>query len=144
MTKKDAETFSQELHVKSAVILPIYAYGDKEIIGYCCFLNQSDVLMDLENVRMVKVSIETLIRPLYDKKYNTIYSKCIRVDENMGFLTEKEKKIVKKVLLGKSYADTAETLNISINTLKTHMKNIFNKYNISSKIELFNKFHIHA
>jgi len=142
MTKKDAEAFSKALNITSAIIMPIYAYGGKDIIGYCCFVNQTDVLMNIENVSMVKSSIETLMRPLYDKKHHTIYSKCIRIDENMGFLTEKEKQIVKKVLMGKSYADIAETLNISINTLKTHMKNIFNKYSVTSRIELFNKFHI--
>lgn len=143
MSKKDADAFSKTLNIKSAIIMPIYDYGDKEIIGYCCFVDQSEVPMEVENVRMVKVSIETLMRPLYDKKQHTIYSKCIRVDEKMGILTEKEKQIMKKVITGMSYTEIAESLSITINTLKTHMKNIFNKYAVTSRIELFNKFHIH-
>ena len=142
MSKKDADAFTAELHIHSVVIKPIYAFGDKEIMGYCCFVNQSETDMDIEHVTMTNIAIETLMRPLYDKKYNTIYSKCIKIDENMGMLTEKEKEIVKKVLAGTSYLNISEYLNISINTLKTHMKNIFNKYNVNSKIELFNKFHI--
>ena len=96
----------------------------------------------MERLRELKVMFQTIARPLYDKKYNTIYSKCIRIDETMGILTAKEKEIVKKVLAGVPYSEIAERLNISINTLKTHMKNIFNKYNVNSKIGLFNKFHI--
>ncbi|HIP18926.1 MAG TPA: LuxR family transcriptional regulator [Sulfurovum sp.] len=142
MTKKEADAFTKELNITSAVIIPIYAFGDQEIMGYCCFVFRSDHELVMEKLRTLQVLFQTLVRPLYDKKYNTIYSKCIRIDENMNFLTSKEKKIVKKVLAGHSYANTAEVLNISINTLKTHMKNIFNKYAVTSKIELFNKFHI--
>jgi DNA-binding CsgD family transcriptional regulator len=142
MSKKDADAFSRELGIKSAVIMPIYAYGDKEIMGYSCFVFQTDLEPDHEELRAMKVLFQTLLRPLYDKQCNTIYSKCIRIDENMGALTDKEKQVVKKVLAGLSYADIAVLLNISINTLKSHMKNIFNKYGVTSKIELFNKFHI--
>jgi len=142
MTKKDVDAFSKELGIHSAVIIPIYAFGDKEIIGYCCFVYRTHIELDMEKVRSIQIMFQTLLRPLYDKKYNTIYSKCIRIDEHMSFLTDKEKQIVKKVLAGMSYAEIAGLSNISINTLKTHMKNIFNKYAVTSKIELFNKSHI--
>jgi len=142
MTKKEANAFSKELDIQSAVIVPIYAFGDKEIIGYCCFVYRTDVELDMEKIRSMKIMFQTLMRPLYDKNHNTIYSKCIRIDENMGFLTDKEKPIVKKVLSGMSYAEIAKLSGITINTLKTHMKNIFNKYGVNSKIELFHKFHI--
>jgi len=143
MTKKDIEVFSETLEIKSAVILPIYAFGDKEIMGYSCFVFRTDTEVDHDAMHALQMMFQTLMRPLYDKKYNTIYSKCIRIDENMGMLTTKEKEVVKKVLAGVSYAEISELLNISMNTLKTHMKNIFNKYAVTSKIELFNKFHIH-
>jgi len=65
----------------------------------------------------------------------------VRIDEEMKLLTSQEKKIVRKVLEGTSYPEIAAILDISINTLKTHMKNTFNKYNVSSKIELYNKLH---
>ncbi len=142
MSKKNAVAFSKKLNIKSAVIMPVHAFGDKEIMGYCCFVFRTDAEPELEALRAMNILFQTIMRPLYDKKYNTIYSKCIRIDENMNFLTEKEKTIMKKVLSGKSYAEIAELTNISMNTLKTHMKNIFNKYAVTSKIELFNKFHI--
>jgi len=49
---------------------------------------------------------------------HSIINVCI--DEEMNILSKQEKKIVKKVLKGHSYVETAEELNISINTLNTH------------------------
>jgi DNA-binding CsgD family transcriptional regulator len=87
--------------------------------------------------------IQTLIRPLYDKEHHTIYTKCIRIDEEMSFLTNKEKHIVKKIISGLSYEEIATLSHISINTLKSHIKNIFSKYGVNSKIELFQKLHVY-
>jgi len=139
LNKKDARTFTNELNMKSSVMMPLYSVDGKTNLGYVCFLFQEDKKPDLEKLKMVQRSFQTLLRPLYNKVSNTIYNKCVRVDENMGILTTQERKIVKIVLKGLSYDQTAETLNISINTMKTHMKNIFYKYNVNSKVELFNK-----
>jgi DNA-binding CsgD family transcriptional regulator len=35
-----------------------------------------------------------------------------------------------------SYKEVSDELKMSINTLKTHMKNIFSKYEVTSKSEL--------
>ena len=128
--------------MKSAIMMPLYTLTHKEIMGYACFISQSDIDMDIEKLETVKTTLQILVQPMYDREQNCLYNKCIRIDEDMNFLTKQEKVIVKKVLEGTSYIQIAEFLNISINTLKTHMKNIFNKSNVSSKIELFNKFHI--
>ena len=142
LSKRESISFTEELQMKSGIIMPHLAADNKEIIGYVCFIFQSDIDPDIEKVEQVKTILGTILRPLYDKASNTLYDKCIRIDEDMNFLTPQEKKIVKQVLTGASYANIATTLNISINTLKTHIKNIFNKSNVSSKIELFNKYYI--
>ncbi len=142
MRKKDADAFTKEMQIKHAVVMPIYNFNEKDIIGYTCFIFTSDVEVDIEKIQTVKKTFETLLRPLYDQEYHTIYNKCVRLDENMDCLTTQERVIVKKVLKGMSYTEIAEILSISINTLKSHMKNIFNKYNVTSKIELFHKLHI--
>ena len=142
MSKKDADAFTKEMQIKHAVIMPIYDFKEKDIIGYTCFIFKDEHALDIRKVRTIKAVFETLLRPLYDKDYHTLYSKCVRVDENMDFLTKHEKTIVKEVLMGTSYTEVAKGLSISINTLKTHMKNIFNKYAVKSKIELFQKLHV--
>lgn len=139
LSKEASENFTNELGMKSAIMMPMYNYDKVEIIGYTCFFFQSDVEIDIQKLEAVKTSFQILLQPLYDKENNTFYTKCVRIDENMKLLTSQEKKIVRKVLEGHPYPEIATILNISINTLKTHMKNIFNKYNVNSKIELYNK-----
>lgn len=141
LNKNDALSFTSELNMKSSVMIPLYSFNRKRNLGYVCFLFQENKKPDLEKLKMVQRSFQTLLRPLYNEVSNTIYNKCVRVDENMGILTAQERKIVKLVLKGLAYDQTAETLSISTNTLKTHMKNIFYKYNVNSKVELFNKCH---
>lgn len=141
ISKKKCNEFTNELHMKKGVMTPIYDSTNKTKLGYICFIFCSDHDAEREKIKTVHDTLQTLLRPLYDTKYNSFYNRCIRIDQNMEQLTAQEKKIVKIVLTGKSYAQTAQLLDISINTLKTHMKNIFNKFNVSSKVELANKFH---
>lgn len=139
ISKKDALAFSKELKLKDAVTMPIYAFDNKEEIGYICFIFQKKVNIEITKLEEIKTLFETLLRPLYDDHFNILYSKCLRIDEHLKLLTEQEKRIVRQVLSGKSYPEIGEILNISINTIKTHMKNIFNKYQVNSKIELYRK-----
>lgn len=51
-------------------------------------------------------------------------------------LTPTEKKVLQKLLEGKSNKEISESLEISINTVKTHLKKVFKKTNAKSRIEL--------
>lgn len=139
LSKKDSYAFTDELKMKNAFMITMYAYDNKEIIGYVCFFFQSDVEVDIKKLEAVKISFQTILQPLYDREHNTFFTKCVRIDEDMKLLTSQEKKIVRKVLEGATYPEVAASLDISINTLKTHMKSTFYKYNVNSKIELYNK-----
>lgn len=139
LTKREASSFNEELEMKSAILMPLYDCENKEIMGIVCYLFRKDIEIDIKKLDEIKKLFQTLLEPLYDRQNSIIYNKCVRVDENFSLLTEQETRIAKKVLEGKPYVEIAVLLNISINTLKTHMKNIFNKYNVKSKIELYNK-----
>lgn len=143
LTKREATAFNEELEMKNAVMMSIFDFKNKEIIGILCFLFRKDIEINIKKLEDMKILFQTLLQPLYDQQYSIVYSKCARIDENFSLLTEQERRITKKVLMGKSYVEIAKILNISINTLKTHMKNIFSKYNVNSKIELYNKLNIH-
>ena len=140
ITQKEAKAFTEEIKMKEAVLMPLYAFDKLDKIGFVCFIFQEENKIDLKKLENIQNVFQTLLQPLYDQHYSLVYSKCMRIDENMKLLTEQEKRIVRKVLNGMSYGEVAQTLGISINTLKTHMKNIFNKYRVTSKIELYNKF----
>lgn len=53
-------------------------------------------------------------------------------------LTERESEITALLLKGRTYRMIANELYLSENTVKTHIKNIYSKFNIRSKAELVN------
>jgi DNA-binding NarL/FixJ family response regulator len=56
-------------------------------------------------------------------------------------LTKREKEILQLLIDGKSYKIIADTCTISMHTLFTHTRNIYNKLNIHSRAEIAAKFH---
>ena len=54
-------------------------------------------------------------------------------------LTERENEVVKLLAKGKSYATIAEELSLSVNTIKTHTRNIYEKMHVSKREELIDK-----
>ena len=56
----------------------------------------------------------------------------------MGKLTEREREIAELLLKGRTYKMIANELYLSENTVKTHIKNIYSKFNVQSKSELIN------
>ncbi len=51
-------------------------------------------------------------------------------------LSERERDVVTEVLLGKSNKQIAQALGISARTVEFHLRNIFAKYQVGSRIEL--------
>ncbi|WP_373016946.1 helix-turn-helix transcriptional regulator [Thiomicrorhabdus sp.] len=126
------------LHFEFAIILPIFSYEAKKI-GYSIFLFQKNQHANLVNLKKINTLFQTIIQPLYAEDTKTFHSKCNRVCTEMPMLTGTEKRILKLLLQAKSYPKIADELNISLNTVKTHMKNIFSKYEVHSKLALYNK-----
>jgi len=56
----------------------------------------------------------------------------------IGQLTERESEIATLLLKGRTYKMIASELYLSENTIKTHIKNIYSKFNIRSRMELVN------
>lgn len=92
-------------------------------------------------------SPEELINALQQIKYGgspmsgNIARKVIayfQVPKQQG-LTPRENDVVKLLAKGKSYAIIAEELNLSVNTIKTHARNIYEKLHISKREELIKK-----
>jgi DNA-binding NarL/FixJ family response regulator len=58
----------------------------------------------------------------------------------LNILTEREVEISTAILDGLSYKLIADRFNISLDTVRSHIKNIYKKLKINSKSELFNIF----
>lgn len=58
-------------------------------------------------------------------------------------LSPRENDVLKFLAKGKSYATIADELNLSINTIKTHTRNIYEKLHINKREELIKKYGKH-
>lgn len=52
------------------------------------------------------------------------------------FLTSREREVLQQIVKGKSNQDIAASLNITEQTIKRHISNIFNKVGVTSRLEL--------
>jgi len=143
VTKNKCKQMHKEIRFKTAILVPLELNNGKKI-GFVSFFYTRDKEPELSKLKEVGKMLQRVIEPLYDPRTATFYSKCAQVDSDMSRLSAKEKEIVHRVIKGVSYKEIAEELNISINTLKSHMKNVFSKYGVNSKLELNNKFLMHV
>jgi DNA-binding CsgD family transcriptional regulator len=137
-SKTKSLEFEKEIDFHKGYIFPIKSIRGKRI-GFVLYIFNSETIPKLENMAKLTDFFEKLIRPFYDLQLQTLRSKCVQVDNQMEILTDKEKQIAFRILNGKPYKEIAVELEVSINTIKTHTKNIFSKYVVNSKIELQNK-----
>jgi len=139
MAERSCRTLADQSAFREAVLFPVSLCDGKQIglIDFC-FTGDTDKA-DIAKLTELSEMLESVIAPLYDEETGSFYTRYVQVDEAMAMLTTKERDIVKKVLEGEKYSTVATTMGVSINTLKTHMKNIFSKYGVRSKIELQNK-----
>ena len=140
--KKQCEEMKSEIKFKTAQFFPLQLVSGKKI-GFVAYFYTRKKEPDMQKLKEVSTLIQRVIEPLYDSETATFYSKCAQIDSDMSRLTDKEREIVYRVIRGVSYKEIAEDLKISINTLKTHIKSIFSKYGVNSKIELTNKLSVH-
>jgi len=56
-------------------------------------------------------------------------------------LTAREKQIVEQLATGYLYKQVADNLNISMDTVRTHIRNVYEKLQVQSKVQALNKFY---
>ncbi|WP_127470855.1 response regulator transcription factor [Thiomicrorhabdus aquaedulcis] len=122
---------------ESAVAFPIFSFAEQKF-GCVVYIYQHNHTPNLVNLYKITAMLQLIFRPLYDEQNDAFYSKCICVNTDTPELTQTEQKVIKWVLSGTPYPQIANELCVSLNTVKTHVKNIFNKYNVNSKLELYN------
>ena len=64
----------------------------------------------------------------------------LREDPEKKVLTLREKEVLEELSKGLKYRDVSEKLNISYETVKKHIQNIYHKLEVSNKTEALNKF----
>ena len=130
--------FEENNQFKEMISLPLFSL-ENQLIGFIFFCYLGDSKHNSDNLLKIRMMVETIIRPFHDIKTNSFQGKCIQILTDMPLLTSKEKHILKKLMSAKTYAQIADEMHISVNTVKTHIKHIYAKYEVKSKLELSNK-----
>jgi DNA-binding CsgD family transcriptional regulator len=91
--------------------------------------------------RLTKENLSAVIQ----EKENPLSLAAVKADEYKQFiqqLSRRELNVVEAVLAGNySYKELSKTLNISVNTVKTHLKNIYQTTGVSNMTALSSLFH---
>jgi len=94
------------------------------------------------NKAMKKNNIYKLRSRILDKlKENITKNEEMIIKKNCRSynISSREKEVIIQLMEGKEIKEIGDILNISINTVKNHMKNIYKKCNVQNKVELINK-----
>ncbi len=98
----------------------------------------SDYIAQIEEIKESKDKIEESLTQ--EKKENKKQNKTHILDKIKQFdLTEREQEVLILISQGYKNAEIAEKLFLSINTIKTHTKNIFIKLDVRNRIEATRK-----
>jgi DNA-binding NarL/FixJ family response regulator len=75
---------------------------------------------------------------LIARKVISAFQKKDPIDE-CAILTQKEKEILKELAKGLRYKEIADLLEISMDTVRTHVRHIYEKLQVQSRMEAINK-----
>lgn len=59
----------------------------------------------------------------------------------LQLLTEREKQVLEQLAQGHRYKEIADALHLSIDTVRTHIRNLYHKLQVSSRTDALNKLH---
>ena len=79
--------------------------------------------------------------PFIARKVINSFQKPAITDEH-SLLTTREKEVLELLSHGLMYKEIAEKLGLSTETIKKHIKNIYNKLHVQNKVEALNKFRL--
>ncbi len=123
-------------------IVMLTTFEDNESIfkalcaGACSYLSKKTPLKKILEAVEVVYKGGSYMSPSIARKIVNQYAKK---RSKLSVLTDRQQDIVKGIVDGKSYKMIADDLFVSIDTVRSHIKNIYKALNINSKAELIRK-----
>ena len=113
---------------------------DNRIFDCICAGADGYILKNTEPEKLLQMLKElmnggAMMSPFVAQKVFQHFRKNTQAKEDFN-LTEREKEILQLLMKGNSYKEIAGTLFISVETLNSHIKNIYRKLNVHSRSEL--------
>ncbi len=121
-----------EIHIQETIKL-VTTYGFHQILLMQDNKFQEFILTYAEN--HPTIYLEQLSRLIQNKMFNQKKS----IDEVKNPLTKRENEILTRLLTGQSMSQIAANFNISTNTMKTHIKNIYKKLGVDCRKDAVEK-----
>lgn len=131
-----AEVIMQKLQIP---VIYVTAYSDEETLERAQMTNPYGFI----NKPLRDIDLKTTVRFALDKNKNNAVKKDPPVlDEILNHvydLTPAESRVVSKLLDNPDIESTAESLHISVSTVRTHLKHIYRKTKTNRQSALFHK-----
>ncbi|MBZ9628365.1 response regulator transcription factor [Psychroflexus sp. CAK57W] len=102
--------------------------------GACSYISKRSSLPKIKEAVEVVAQGGSYMSPAIARKISDYYK-----PKPKSQLTERQLEIVKGIVIGKSYKMIASDLFISLDTVRSHIKNIYKALEINSKAELIRK-----
>lgn len=125
------------------IILTVYHDSHKIFDSLCA--GASGYLLKYTSLPEIKEAINVLLQggspmsPQIARKVINFFNKDNQKKENQADLTLREQEIVVGLVDGLSYKLIADRLDISIDTVRAHIRNIYKKLHVNSKAEVIAK-----
>lgn len=87
----------------------------------------------------LKVNVDFALHKFSSENEKRTLSRSYVSDHFNILLSDREFDLLKAFVTGSSYKEAAETLHISVNTVKSYQKRIYQLFEVSSKVELIKK-----
>ncbi|GAB3228001.1 response regulator transcription factor [Algoriphagus aestuariicola] len=133
-----------KLHHPELKVIVLSMYDEEKIFKECMVLDaDAFILKDADPDELIFTIIE-----VYEGRYVKNFKRVIQQAEQAPFfdafrekyrLSRRETQILKLISDGMLNRDIADELSLSIQTIETHRKNIHQKLQVSSRIELIKK-----
>ncbi len=104
--------------------------------GACSYLSKKTPLKKIQEAVEVVNSGGSYMSPSIARKIVNHYAPR---STKKSVLSSRENDVVRGIVAGKSYKMIADDLHVSINTIRTHIKNIYKTLGINNKAELIRK-----
>ena len=120
------------------LLRPLKRSSDEQWVGLAVLLMPSNA--PLEPALEVCDVLDMVVAPFFDIESGLFAEHCIHESSRFGELSPREKEIARHMLHGMSQKEISQKLSLSINTVKSHIKKIYQKYNINNHLEFINRF----
>ncbi|HBK89534.1 MAG TPA: DNA-binding response regulator, partial [Cytophagales bacterium] len=97
-----------------------------------------------EAIREIHAGGSPMSAPIARMVINSFQQSSVVPNEAIKLLTSREQELLRLLADGYRYKEISDKLFISINTIRSHIRNIYRKLEVQSRIEAINKIYPHS